>query len=445
MKKLLFTLSLTVSVLLAQETSSDTFLLSETIKKMLTNNPKLQESIYNYMRVGKDLEIADHGYYPTLDLLASYGYEKVRSSSTNDAYHSGMRKEAQLTLTQNIYNGNATQSRIFQERSRLDAAAYSVAEQADRLSLQMTSAYLTVIKEKMLLDLAQENVSTHEEIYAQIKDRTESGFGRVSEQRQAGSRLTLAQSNLVAQENNYNDALNTFEKLAGFKVDAGQLTIPNLLVGLPQSEATIKEKAFTCNPSLLVQKANIALAQHLQEGAKAPFRPTLDFEAYARVGDDIAAVDGRNDSYAALLKLRYNLYNKGIDSLSKEKSDLLVQKEKEALETLKRDLNESLRFSWQSYVLNQKKLGFLEEHKNFSKETLEAYKEEFKIGRRDLINLLDAEGEYYSARREIVTTENDLLYAKYRLLDNMGLLSDSFEPGFSKRYIQGACSIDENL
>ena len=95
--------------------------------------------------------------------------------------------------------------------------------------------------------------------------------------------------------------------------------------------------------------------------------------------------------------------------------------------------------------MSKKKLGFLEEHRTFSKETLEAYKEEFKIGRRDLINLLDAESEYYSARREIVTTEHDLLYAKYRLLDNMGMLADSFIPGFAQRYIKSACSIDGNL
>ena len=116
-----------------------------------------------------------------------------------------------------------------------------------------------------------------------------------------------------------------------------------------------------------------------------------------------------------------------------------------SMENVKRDLSESLKFSWQTYVLNQKKIEYLERHVEYSKNTLDSYRDEFRIGRRDLINLLDAESEYNNALTEMVNSSNALLYAKYRLLDNMGMITDSFEPGFAKRYIQGACSIDGDL
>ena len=96
-------------------------------------------------------------------------------------------------------------------------------------------------------------------------------------------------------------------------------------------------------------------------------------------------------------------------------------------------------------MLNQKRLEYLNEHVKYAKETLDAYRDEFRIGKRDLINLLDAESEYNNALVEIVNTQKELLYAKFRLLDNMGMITDSFEPGFAKKYIQGACSIAEDL
>ena len=115
------------------------------------------------------------------------------------------------------------------------------------------------------------------------------------------------------------------------------------------------------------------------------------------------------------------------------------------MDSVKRDLTESLKFSWQSYSLDEKQLEYLAKHVGYAEETLEAYRDEFKIGRRDLINLLDAESEYNNALEEQVKTQKTFLYSKYRLLDNMGMITDSFEPGFAKKYIQGACSIQEDL
>ena len=153
----------------------------------------------------------------------------------------------------------------------------------------------------------------------------------------------------------------------------------------------------------------------------------------------------KDTSYDVLLRVKYNLYNKNADKLEKEKAVLAVTESSHGLERVKRDLSESLKFSWQTYVLNQKRLGYLNEHVKYARETLDAYRDEFRIGRRDLINLLDAESEYNNALVEIVNTQKELLYAKFRLLDNMGMITDSFEPGFAKKYIQGACSIAEDL
>ena len=421
--------------------------LDQVIKTILNENPSLKATEFNYLQVGKDLKIAKNAYYPTLDAAARVGYEKKRlddgvSTRRGDGRISG----TSLTLVENLYNGGADKNRINSQSARLDSAAYSVAQAADRLTLNAANAYLQVLQTKRILDIEEENVKSHEEIYSQIKDRARSGYGVASEERQAGSRYTLAQSNYTAAKNNYEDALSTFEKLYGKKVAAKNLVMPEFSLPLPSTKEAVYNKAILCNPSLLVQKSNIAMAESVVKEKNAPFLPKLDLVVSGAYDHSNVLYDNYEEqTFDALLRLNYNLYNKGNDKLDKEKSQLAVQQEQQTLDNLVRELKESLEFSWQNYVLNQEKMGYLNQHVEYAKATLDAYQAEVRIGRRDLINLLDAENEYNSALKEIATTETALSYAKYRLLDNMGMISDSFEPGFAKRYIQGACSIQNDL
>ncbi|WP_263834126.1 TolC family outer membrane protein [Sulfurospirillum oryzae] len=412
--------------------------IEEGARSILASSPKVKESIENFNSVKKEYNIAENGYLPTLDLVSSYGHETIENPGASKL--SSMMDQSSLVLNQNLFNGFATENAIKQQKSRLDAAAYGVAEKADRTLLSFTNAYIMLIKQKGLLTLAEENVKTHEAIYKQIKERSDSGFGRISETQQAGSRFTLARSNLIAQENNYKDAISTFEKLYGQKVDADELVKPDFLATIPANFDKVNTKSFTCNPSMKVQQANVILANALYEGSKAAFYPKVDFEVAGTVGHDVDGINGRTETTTALLKLRYNLYNKGADMLNKEKYAVLMIKEKETLAVLERDLKESVKFSWESYESTQKRIEFLKEHRDFSKETLSAYQQEFAIGKRDLINLLDAEGEYYSARQALVEAEATLAYAKYRLLDNMGVLTDYFEPAFGQSYDVQTCS-----
>lgn len=411
--------------------------LEEGAKSILSSSPKFKESVETYNGVLKEYNIAENGYFPTLDLVSSYGHEHVKTPSIDN---SSMTDQTSLVLNQNIFNGFGTENAIKQQKNRLDAAAYGVAERADRTLLAFTNAYIMLLKNKELLVLAQENVKTHESIYKQIKERSDSGFGRLSETQQAGSRYTLAQSNLIAQENNYRDAISTFEKLYGQKVEADELTKPVFSAMIPANFDIVKEKSFTCNPSIKVQESNVLLADALYEGSKAAFYPKIDFEVAGTVGHDMDGIDGTDKSYSALLKLRYNLYNKGADVLNKEKYAVLKLRENETLANLRRDLQESVKFSWENYESTQKRIELLKAHRDYSKQTVTSYQQEFAIGKRDLINMLDAEGEYYSARQALAEAEATLLYAKYRLLDNMGVLTDSFEPEFAQSYRVSTCS-----
>jgi len=85
----------------------------------------------------------------------------------------------------------------------------------------------------------------------------------------------------------------------------------------------------------------------------------------------------------------------------------------------------TLRLSWNADDLIARQLKFLEAHAIKSGQTVESYKEEFFIGQRDLLDLLDAENEFNTAKRQYAEANYDAYAARYRVYEGIGHLFES--------------------
>ena len=68
---------------------------------------------------------------------------------------------------------------------------------------------------------------------------------------------------------------------------------------------------------------------------------------------------------------------------------------------------------------------YIKQHIIASKETQLAYKEQFSLGQRNLLDLLDTENELFQARMDYLEASFDELGARYRILNTTGQLLDS--------------------
>lgn len=60
-----------------------------------------------------------------------------------------------------------------------------------------------------------------------------------------------------------------------------------------------------------------------------------------------------------------------------------------------------------------------------AKETQTAYVQQFNLGQRSLLDLLDTENELFEARKDYLRAEYDETLARYRVLNATGRLLDS--------------------
>ena len=405
--------------------------LEETVKEVLNTNPQILERINYFRSVKQDVGIAESGYYPKIDVVAGIGRERTNNNGTRFNNRTLDREETGIILTQNLFEGFGTQSDVNKQLYRVSSAAYSVIEQANQTSLFMVEAYTELFKQKELLHYAEANVETHKKINSKIKERIDSGVGANSELEQSLSRLALAESNLIVQMNNYEDTVSNFIKIYGSFIHPDDLEEPMSLSNLPTSKSQAIAEASKLNPSLKVQRANIKVAKNNYNITKKDFYPRFDLEARQDWNRNIGGAEGSDDSASIMLKMRYNLYNGNADTANKQKSISKLHQEMRVLENLQRRVEESIRLSWMAYVTLEKQIGYLKTHKELSEKTLTSYVEEFNLGRRTLLDILNTEEEMYSADRELVTAKYDYLLAQYRIIENIGTLSSTIDAGFA--------------
>mgnify|MGYP000085243582 FL=1 len=399
--------------------------LVPTIEDAIIHNPEFREQLKVYQGTQAELDGAEGSWLPTVDIAAGIGLEETDNVS-NGSSTSLTRKESSIRITENLFEGFKTENEIDRQQAKMDAAAYSAEAKANQIALDMTEAYVNLLKEQELLRLEGDNKKTHERILDQITQRTDAGIGNQVEVDQAKARLALANSNEMAARNNYNDALSRFQRVLGRMPD-NDLIKPSVEFQLPATLTEATDIALLNHPTLRSAYADIAAAQAQHRSAKSTYYPRFDIEIEKRWDEDINGIEGKDENLQAMLRMRYNLYNGGKDSANRNRTAAAVQQSAEIRNNARRQTIENLRYAWSAKKYVGEQLVYIKEHIKLTYETLEGYRKQFSIGRRSLLDLLNTEDEYNSALRTLVTSESEYLIAQYRILNGMGTLLDTLQ------------------
>lgn len=404
--------------------------MADMVVDSISAHPEVKEKIHIYRQVRSDRDIAESGWRPSVDVEASTGLYETESPVTGNRSEDYDSSRVELSLTQNLFNGYDTTYQIEQTEARVRAALFDVYDTADNIALRAIQAYLDVIKQRRLYQLALENVAAHEEILAQIRERNLSGVGRRSQLQQTEGRLARAQASLIAQQNNLEDSASQLHQVLGRYVDPQSLAEPSL-PRLPREDLDqLIDQALVDHPAMQVAASNIEAAQYDHRRSLRTRYPNLDLRLATEYGDDIGGLEGNTEETSLVLNLTYNFYNGGKDQAERQKKISAVYEQKEFAARVRRQVINTLRLSWTADDLLGKQLKFLEAHVIKAGQTVESYKEEFFIGQRDLIDLLDAENELNSAKNQYAEALYDSLGARYRVYEGIGHLFEAANVDF---------------
>jgi adhesin transport system outer membrane protein len=206
------------------------------------------------------------------------------------------------------------------------------------------------------------------------------------------------------------------------------LSDPESPAGLiPASVEEAINTAINNPPTLKSANADGESAHFQHDTALAPFFPRLDFEVGARQDNNIDAVRGSDRDFQAMLRLRYNLYNGGRDQARREETAALINQAAEIRNNTHRQVEESTRLSWNALQTVRNQMAYFETYADAAEKTRDAYQQQFSLGQRTLLDLLDSENEMFRSRISLIEAQYDERYAMYRILNSMGLLLESLE------------------
>jgi len=394
--------------------------LNDFVADSISAHPSIREQVHIFRQVEGDRDIANSGWRPSIDIDASTGTYETKSPSTAQIKRDYESNRAELSLTQNIFNGFDTTYQQEQTEARIGSALYEIFDTADNIALEAVQAYLDAMKQFRLAELAERNVSSHERILSQIRERNGAGMGRRSELEQTEGRVARAHASLIAQQNNLQDAATRLHEILGRYSELSKIKQPALPKHPDVSLDEAIKIALQQHPAIKVANYNVQSALSDSKRAKSNNYPQMDLRLAKEVGNDISALTGDTDQLSLVLNLRYNLYRGGADSAEARKKISVVHQNQEFSARVRRQVINTMRLAWAADQSLSQQLKYLNTHIEKARQTVESYGEEFFIGQRDLIDLLDAESELNSAQNQYTEAYYEALAARFRILEAMG-------------------------
>ncbi len=398
--------------------------LKQAVEQALLGSPEVLAGVQQRLSLDEQLNQADAGFLPNVDLTGGIGYERTDSPGTRavDGDQELLRRELGFLLRQMLFDGFTTKHEVDRQRARIVAKAQELLGVAHSTALKAIEAYFDLVRYRRTKWFAEDNLRTHKRIQDQVRLRSEAGVSRKSDLDQVNARVALAEASLISAEANVADAETTYLRVVGQEAPV-ELTVPDQSPdGLPESLELALERAYANNPVLKSADADIEEAWAQNRVAQGDLYPRLDLEVAGNLNDNIDGVEGRNDDLSAMLRVRYNLYDGGSDRARIRQTAHEVNQAKEIRNRTRRELEESMRLAWSALKSTQRQLRYLDERVQFSEATRDAYLRQFNIGQRTLLDLLNTENDVFQARQSLINTRRDERVAHYRILADLGEL-----------------------
>ena len=299
----------------------------------------------------------------------------------------------------------------------------------------------------------------HRQTSEQINERVAAGVGRRVDSEQASGRLALAESNLLTELSNLHDVSARYLRIVGETAPAklGALPAKLNLRGKPVSIQKALETAYLNNPAINAAIENVDAQRAQVDARKSAYAPRLDFRLRQGYERNQSGITGNYLDTSAQIVLNYNLYRGGSDQARELQAARAVNQALDLQEKACRDTRQTVTIAFNDIRKLDEQLGYLDQHRLSTEKSREAYRQQFDIGQRTLLDLLDTQNEFFEASRAYANARYDLAIAETRTLAGLGGLMGALDVmradlptpkdlGQSRqRDLTGICSIPPDL
>ncbi len=413
--------------------------LQDAVKIGVSTNPEYGVVAASRRATDEELNQGKALFLPSIDFNGDTGFEYsddpgTRGGLDSDDDETMYRYEAGLTLTQMLFDGFEAKYEVERQKARVASSANRVRETAELVGLAIVEAYLEVLRQRQLLMIARQNTGEHTAIMDLVDDGVGAGRSTQADLEQIKARLAQARATETDTLQSLRNAEARYRQEVG---DApGDLTLP--VVPYEQLSPDVEQevlKSLAHSPTLDIFAADIEVAYAESLGTKSTMYPQVDLQVNGRQGHDLGGVDGRDRSASALVVMNWNLYRGGADVARAREFIHRHQQAKEGRAEAARALESDVRQTWAAMVAAGERARQFAAQADANTEVVKAYKDQFSLDRRTLLDVLDSQNELFVSRSNTVNSEFLEMLAIYRILGLKGQLMPTLQVNYPRESV----------
>ncbi|WMW79452.1 TolC family outer membrane protein [Undibacterium cyanobacteriorum] len=416
-------ISLAISLLsLSVAAGAQVQTLKEVTQKAVSSNPEVLAKWHTFQSTASSRDAASGAYLPSVNLNADAGRDTRDNRLGKNELN---RTSTSLSLNQMLFDGFLTRNQVKQLDHLKQVRLYELFDTSENITLEVVRAYSDVIRYRKLVSLSEDNYVRHRAVFEQIQAKAKAGVGRRVDLEQISGRLALAEANLITETSNLHDVSARFQRLVGVMPGKDLESLTMLTSNLPGDIVNALNSAYGNHPGLLASMENIAAVNSGLQARRSAFQPRVDLRARAERGNNIDYVSGRTNNNTAEVVMTWNLFNGGSDKAKTQEAADQVNVAKDLRDKTCRDIRQTLSIAFNDTRKLTDQLGFLDQHQLSIEKARDAYRQQFEIGQRSLLDLLDTENELFQAKRAFANAEIDLYMSYARTHAGIGQLQST--------------------
>lgn len=407
--------------------------LQEAIQLVVTTNPTVGEQVKNRRSIDHELRQARGLYLPQIDAQFNIGPEFSENGGVDRpdaALDQGphdhgrwlVRRDGQVSLQQRIFDGGFTDSEVERQISRIKSQAERIQDEAQVQSLDAAEVYLDVLRHQERVTNAEENVRSHEEILGLVQSRAELGGGNIADVRQAEARLATARSSLIQIQGDLRNAQATFVRVVGQPATDLQPVASAADMPIPGDVEQSVARGLQMNPKVRLEKHDIDVAQSELDKEDSVFWPQVNLEVTGNANRWNNGREEQTYNASAQVFVRYNLYKGGADIARSKEFKEHINEQLEQLRQREREVEEDVRVSWADRQTQQESIENLTRQVDANQQTKDVYQQQFDIGQRGLLDLLDAANDLFLSKDDLISARSFETFANLRIIAAQGEL-----------------------
>ena len=407
----------------AQPSGAPQDALTVAVQKAITVNPEVTARLNAFRAGAAETDVVRGAWRPRVDADANVGWSRDGFDNRNPGSQNLSRSGVGVTVRQLLWDGYATRGEVSRLEHLRHARYFEFVDVTEQTALEAARAWYDVLRFRRLVELAEDNYVQHRLAHDQIESRVKAGVGRRVDLEQAAARLALAQSNLGVEVANLHDVTARYQRVVGDTPPAGKELGITLKEGIPARLADTLAQATTRNAAIAAAVENLRAVSAQAEGQSSSYKPRVEARARAAAGNNLGGSADQRSEMTAEITLSWNLYNGGSDDARARQLASLMTQAADNRDRSCRDVRQTAAIAFNDTGKLQDQIVHLERNMLAIARARDAYRQQFDIGQRSLLDLLNAENEVYTAKRSLANAEVDLRVAYVRTQAAMNTLS----------------------